>query len=107
LRRDLAILATIRVRLTLWYVAPLSLTLASFNTFLYLNRDRSLDADLDRSITIEARELADALLTDDPRTVYDDISTKDATAPELAALWDQDGHPLAMSTNPPPPPISA
>ena len=50
-------LGTLRVRLTLWYVALLALILVAFSAFLYLSLDRTLDREIERSLEAQARRL--------------------------------------------------
>ena len=56
-RRGWVVLRTIRVRLTLWYVVLLAAILVVFAMFLYLNLARSLHAELDRSLEVEAQQI--------------------------------------------------
>ncbi len=57
--------ATLRVRLTLWYVLLLALILAGFCTFIYLRLLRDLYTEADRLLVDEARGLSTALQTGD------------------------------------------
>ncbi|MBV9355074.1 MAG: HAMP domain-containing protein, partial [Chloroflexi bacterium] len=57
LRRSLRLLRTIRVRLTLWYVALLAVILCAFSAFLYVNLARNLEAELDRSLAAAAQQV--------------------------------------------------
>jgi heavy metal sensor kinase len=61
--------ATLRVRLTLWYVLLLALILAGFCTFIYLRLLRDLYTEADRLLVDEARGLATALQTGDETNV--------------------------------------
>ncbi len=54
-------LRTIRVRLTLWYVALLALILLAFGTFLYASLSRTLHDEVDRALADEARSALDTL----------------------------------------------
>jgi heavy metal sensor kinase len=61
--------ATLRVRLTLWYVLLLALILAGFCTFIYLRLLRDLYTEADRLLVDEARGLLTALQTGDESNV--------------------------------------
>ena len=50
-------LKTIRVRLTLWYVALLTLVLLPFSAFLYFSLSRELLAQLDRALLAEGQQM--------------------------------------------------
>jgi heavy metal sensor kinase len=50
-------LGTIRVRLTVWYVALLALCLVGFSAFLYFSLSRSLFAQMDRALAAEGRQM--------------------------------------------------
>jgi heavy metal sensor kinase len=50
-------LGTIRVRLTVWYVALLALGLVGFSAFLYFSLSRSLYAQMDRALAAEGRQM--------------------------------------------------
>lgn len=58
-----AFLRTIRVRLTLWYVALLAVILITFGAFLYVSLSRALHNELERSLTASSDQLAAAFLT--------------------------------------------
>src|SRR6476659_9012059 len=55
-----SVLGSVRVRLTLWYVAILAVVLTVFGGVIYDSQARSLRADLDERLRGEARRLASA-----------------------------------------------
>lgn len=61
LRSLLRPLWTIRARLTLWYVALLMLTLGAFAALLSFSLARGLQAELDRSLTVEAQRVVNEM----------------------------------------------
>jgi heavy metal sensor kinase len=52
---------SVRFKLTLWYVAALSVTLAIFSVIIYANMKRELYSNLDRLLSYRAEGLADAI----------------------------------------------
>jgi len=54
-------LRTIRVRLTLWYVALLAAILLAFGAFLYVSLSRTLHDEVDRALADEARRTLESL----------------------------------------------
>jgi heavy metal sensor kinase len=48
---------TLRVRLTLWYVALLTIILLAFSGYLYVSLSRSLYAEIDRSLALQAQRM--------------------------------------------------
>jgi heavy metal sensor kinase len=54
-------LHTIRLRLTLWYMALLAVILVAFSGFLYFNLSSNLHAELDRTLLGAAQELQEEL----------------------------------------------
>jgi heavy metal sensor kinase len=54
-------LRTIRVRLTLWYVALLAAILLAFGAFLYVSLARTLHDEIDRALSDEARRTLETL----------------------------------------------
>jgi heavy metal sensor kinase len=61
LRRGWAALRSLRVRLTLWYVALLAAILVGFSVFLYASLARNLGAELDRSLVELQPRVADSV----------------------------------------------
>lgn len=61
MRRLLLRARSIRVRLTLWYVALLAIILVAFSTVLYASLARGLNAQLDVSLSTEAERLIASL----------------------------------------------
>ena len=55
LRRAVVAGSTIRVRLTLWYVALLALTLALFSAYVYVSLERRVRDETDRLLEMQAR----------------------------------------------------
>lgn len=55
------LLRSIRVRLTLWYVALLAVILLAFSAFLYVSLSQSLHAEVERTLTAQARQIAATL----------------------------------------------
>jgi hypothetical protein len=58
-RRAWAALRTVRVRLTLWYVALLAVILVGFSVVLYISLERNLRAELDRWLAEREQHIAD------------------------------------------------
>jgi two-component system, OmpR family, sensor kinase len=58
IRRRLATGVSIRLRLTLWYSAVLAISLIGFGLLLYFILDHTLDAEADRQLAYQAREIA-------------------------------------------------
>lgn len=58
---------TIRVRLTLWYVALLAIILLTFSGFLYVNLSGRLRSQQDQTLSTEARQLVTSLEVQDGR----------------------------------------
>jgi heavy metal sensor kinase len=58
-RRGLATLRTVRVRLTLWYVALLAVILVGFSALLYASLARDLRVELDRWLSERELQIAD------------------------------------------------
>jgi heavy metal sensor kinase len=86
-------LRTIRVRLTLWYVALLAVTLLAFGVFLYFNLSRNLHDEADQSLALDARRLIATLDIEDgrPRLIEGPESLRPGT---IAALYDPTGRRL-------------
>lgn len=89
---------SIRVRLTLWYVALLGLILLAFSGFLYLSLSRSLHEEVDRSLAAEAERQIAMLDVGNgaPRLGDDPDSLQVGT---VAALYDRTGQQL-LANNP-------
>jgi signal transduction histidine kinase len=58
IRHRLATGVSIRLRLTLWYSAVLAISLIGFGLLLYFILDHTLDAEADRQLAAQAREIA-------------------------------------------------
>ena len=90
---------TIRVRLTLWYVALLALILLAFCAFLYLSLSRTLHDETDRILAVEAQRVLDTL-----DIQYGTVRLADTPdgleAGTLVVLSDAGGHPLGGVTPP-------
>lgn len=91
---------TIRTRLTLWYTAVLSLTLAvaavSFYLVQWRVRTAALDAELDRVKTLVVRKLSMELAEEAPLTEAASDALEDVSVPGLPmAVWDSRGELLA------------
>ncbi len=93
LRRAWPKLRTIRVRLTLWYVALLSVILAAFSVFLYVNLSRSLHDEVDRSLRSEAQRLIATLDIEDGQPRLGD-GPDNLQVGTVAALYDPTGQRL-------------
>src|SRR5258708_39539081 len=61
MRRLMRSAASIRVRLTLWYVALLAIILLAFSVLLYLTLSRSLREELDITLSTEAARLINSM----------------------------------------------
>src|SRR5215831_1721617 len=70
-------LSTIRIRLTLWYVFFLAVTILAFATYLYLQLQLSLNTQLDDGLQVAASQLLVKIDdTSDPptfRTISDSV----------------------------------
>ena len=55
-RRGVAL--SIQLRLTLWYSAVLAVSLIVFGVLLYVTMDHALEAESDRQLALQAREIA-------------------------------------------------
>lgn len=86
-------LRTIRVRLTLWYVALLALILLAFCAFLYLSLSRALHDEVDRGLADEAQRTLDTLDIQDGSVRLGDAPDGSA-AGTLIILTDPAGRPL-------------
>lgn len=91
---------TIRTRLTLWYTAVLTLTLAVAAVSFYLAqwsaRSRALDAELERIKTLVVRKLSMELSEDAPLTEAAGDALEDVSVPGLpTAVWDSRGELIA------------
>lgn len=92
-----AFLRTIRVRLTLWYVALLAVILVAFSASLYVSLSRSLHAELDRSLETEAQRLAATL---DIQDGHLSLSGESDVLPPgaVVALYDRTGTHVVATT---------
>ncbi len=90
LRRRLARFRTIRVRLTLWYVALLGLILLMFSAFLYVSLARSLLSELDTSLSTTASQVAANLNNVDGQMSLGDAPDT-LPAGTVAVLYDRSG----------------
>lgn len=95
-----ALLGTIRVRLTLWYVALLAVMLAAFSAFLCANLSRRLHADADRSLALDAQRVIATLDVKEGRPALGEGSDS-LGAGTVVAIYDAAGrHLLARSDAP-------
>jgi len=102
LRRRITVLVwprlTIRVRLTLWYVALLALILLAFSGFLYFSLSRSLYDALDSALVTEARQLQRGIEVENSQLRLSE--DQEQTNPgNLIALYDKAGHTLLYGTS--------
>lgn len=106
LRRAWANLRTIRVRLTLWYVALLAVILAAFSAFLYVDLSRSLHDEVDRLLRSEAQRLIATLDIEDGQPRFGD-GPDNLQVGTVAALYDPTGqHLLANDPRQPLPAVA-
>lgn len=90
IRRAGAALHTIRVRLTLWYVALLALILIGFSAFLHVSLAQSLHAELDRSLETETLHLLSTIdVQEGQPSLGDEVATLDTGF--LVTLYDATG----------------
>ncbi|MGH2459974.1 MAG: sensor histidine kinase [Chloroflexota bacterium] len=90
LRHSASAIRTIRVRLTLWYVALLAVILVSFSSFLYVNLARNLRAELDQSLGTEARRVVASLdIQDGKPSLKGEFDSQETGA--VIALYDPSG----------------
>ena len=97
LQRVWLALRTIRVRLTLWYVALLGLTLVGFSAFLLLSLSHNLYAALDEALQSDARLVIEDLDTERGTPRLEDDHFPPGV---LVALYDADGRGLLGSSAP-------
>jgi heavy metal sensor kinase len=103
LGRAWAALATLRVRLTLWYVALLAAILLAFSAFLYASLARTLHDQVDRSLADHAQRIVDALEVQDGRVELGD-APDDQAAGMVTVAYGPTGQQLVAGGSPPPPP---
>nr|MBA2451458.1 hypothetical protein [Chloroflexota bacterium] len=98
--REWRALGTLRVRLTLWYVALLALILVAFSAFLYVSLERTLHAEIDRSLEAQARRFVaplQVLSTRPPRETSGNLSRpRPPVAGTVMALYDPSGETLVF-----------
>jgi len=92
-------LRTIRVRLTLWYVALLAAILLAFGAFLYLSLSRTLHDEVERVLADEAQRILDTLETQDGAIHLQDVPDG-LSSGTLVVLTDTAGQPLGSNTTP-------
>lgn len=92
-------LGTIRVRLTLWYVALLALILLAFSAFLYLSLSRTLHDEVDRALALEAQHVRSTLDIRDGVVRLGDV-TDGPTSGTIVTLSDPAGRPLSANATP-------
>ncbi len=98
LRLVWATLRTIRARLALWYVALLAFTLVGFSAFLVFSLSRSLYAELDDKLQVDARQVTADL---DVRRGLPRLG-EELPPGALVALYDAEGVRLLGSNTPNP-----
>ena len=93
MRRHLRAAASIRVRLTLWYVALLAVILVAFSGVLYVSLSRSLRGEMDMTLATEAQRLIATMDVDNgtPRLGEAPDNLRIGT---VAALYDTTGRRL-------------
>ncbi len=85
------LLHTIRVRLTLWYVALLAVILVTFSTFLYSNLSHTLHQGIDDALATQAQQVLRTLDDNQPTLA----EAADQIAPDmLITLYDRTGRKL-------------
>jgi heavy metal sensor kinase len=103
LRFPWVVLSTIRLRLTLWYVALLAIVLLGFSTFLYASLSRKLYAELDHRLRTEKQRVIDELNLDKESPDLDDL--QDLPTGLVVALYDHTGGHLIDGNTPQPLPV--
>ncbi len=101
LRRLTVALRTIRVRLTLWYVALLALILLAFCAILYFTLSQSVHAEADRGLMVEARQVIATLDIENGRPTFDTALLPGT----MVALYEPNGGGLIASNGREPPSI--
>jgi membrane protein implicated in regulation of membrane protease activity len=91
LHRALRRLRTIRVRLTLWYVALLAVILLAFSAFLYLSLERSLRSELDQSLVTTAGQVTATLDNVDGRLGIGGDAPDTLPSGTMVVLYDRTG----------------
>lgn len=84
---------TIRIRLTLWYVALLALILLAFSGFLYLSLSRSLYDALDDTLATEGRQLQRSIEIEGKQLRLGEEIDR-LKAGSIVALYDRSGQTL-------------
>lgn len=87
---------SIRVRLTLWYVALLAVILAAFSGVLYVSLSRSLQGELDLTLSTEARRLVSTMDLENGRPTLGD-GVDNLNIGTVAALYDGTGRRLLLN----------
>lgn len=97
LRRAWTVLRTIRVRLTLWYVALLAVILVAFSAFLYASLSHNLHAQLDGVLEAEAQRLVATL---DIQNGHPSLPEESDLLPPgaVVALYDRTGTRILATT---------
>lgn len=90
-------LATIRVRLTLWYVGLLAVTLVVFGIFTYLNLAREIHQEADHSLASDAQRLDATLDVADGRPGLGEANDSLETG-TVVALYEAGGRQLLATT---------
>lgn len=91
-----ALLRTIRVRLTLWYVALLAAILLAFGAFLYASLSRTLHDEVDRALADEAQRTLSMLDVQDGVAHLGD-PPEGLVSGTLIVLADAQGQPLTAN----------
>jgi heavy metal sensor kinase len=79
-----AALGTLRVRLTVWYLLLLGLTLILFSGYLYLRTERSLLAQVDLGLRVAASQAMTNLDDENGRPAFQDTDASRGTATSLS-----------------------
>lgn len=87
---------TIRLRLTLWYVALLAIILIGFSTFLYVRLAHNLRDGTDRALTLDAERVLSVLDVQNGKLVLGDAANQ-IPADMLVVLYDPSGRRLDAS----------
>ncbi len=90
LRRACVALHTIRVRLTLWYVALLAVILVGVSAVLYLSLSYTLYAELDHSLAADAQQVVSTIDVQNGEPGFGD-GLDTLTAGTIASLYDRSG----------------
>jgi heavy metal sensor kinase len=82
---------TIRVRLTLWYVVLLAVSLVAFSAFLYVSLSRNLYAEIDRWLVAEAEQVSALVEVSSSGRLEVEGGTRALAPGTLLMLYDRSG----------------